>query len=137
MTEIHANAIRFPGRGVVLPFPAERVLYAHGATDQVCVVHRGEVTIYDSPEALHAAWRPLEAERLGLYQKAVDALERRAEQFNDAIDRLQAERELAFPADAIGCALRHPRKRPTFSGLMKLMVAALIGVAVVRVLLGV
>jgi hypothetical protein len=72
-----ANVVRLDRdlRDVLREFPANRILYARTPADQVAVTHRGETTIYESPEALAEAMRehdPRAAEQRLLIDAAVD-----------------------------------------------------------------
>lgn len=54
-----ANAVRTPGGrpDVLVAFPEDRILRARTFGDQVAVTHRGETTIYESPQAMAGAVR--------------------------------------------------------------------------------
>jgi len=106
----------------LLPFPADRVLWARAALDQVCVTHRGQTVVYEDPEALHAA--VLEAAGLTGYARRFEALERRAEALAKDAARLREDRYHALRRNAVRTRRLWRAFQATLSGGLLLMLGA-------------
>ncbi len=93
-------APRRPASEVLREFPADRVLWARTPRDEVVVVHRGEVTVYDSPEAFadamvsaQARQRQADLDALAAdFRATIADLEAQADAMRRRLDRAEAPR---------------------------------------------
>ncbi|HEY3694098.1 hypothetical protein [Phenylobacterium sp.] len=85
------------------PFPAERVLYARAASDQVAVTHRGATTVYQDRAEFQAAVGQVFQAELDVLQVGRDIADARADAAEQALQRLTlALEQRAGIARAVG-----------------------------------